>query len=238
MSKASLLSDGPDQARRVASSPALVGTLKAPDGTVINNALHYARHYESCVYLPPSTSHSTVSRSNFHLLNDSTYQGVNTNAGVPHSPSGSNLIDKMLASQPTSANISPLPSPLASPIIAPMQSISEVTQPKTRPDRWVKGHVHSKSEASVASLRASSMDLLRTLKEAEEWERERALEDLLSRARNSLSEERRKRSTEVAISIEKKRTAMKTYEVQGVLGADGHQTWPGTYRGVNGVAAN
>lgn len=236
-SKASLMSTDPGEARRVASSPALVGTLKGPDGTVINNALHYARHYESCVYLPPSTSHSTVSRSNFHLLNDSTYHSISANSSVPHSPSGSCLIDKMLASPPTSANVSPLPSPLASPVLAPMQSISEVTQPKTRVNCWAKGHVPSKSECSVASLRASSMDLLKTLKEAEERERKRALEGLLSRARNSLSEERR-RSTEVSVRTERERPVVEQYEVQGMLGG-GHQTWPGAYvRGSSGVDAH
>jgi hypothetical protein len=221
----------PEEARRVASSTALVGnnTLQALYGTLVTPALAYARHYESCVYLPPSTSHSTVSRSNlnFNMLHENSYSRM-TNHSAPRSPSGSALIDKMLASQPTSANVSPLPSPLASPVLAPIQmpSIGEVTNPMRG------GHAQSKSASSVTSLRASSMDLLKTLKEAEERERKRAFEDLLNRTRNSLSEERRRRSTEVSVrnlESEHAKPLVERYDLPAPL-ASGHQTWPGSFR--------
>ena len=239
----------PEQTRRIASSPALVGTLKAPDGTIINNALHYARHYESCVHLPPSTSHSTVSRSNFTPLNQTSSSDDhhridirNIATSMPHSPTVWNLVDKMLASPPTSTNVSPLPSPL----LEPIQTIAEVTNPLSisssstafvvpTTSHRIFAHAKSKSVTSVRSnLRASSMDLLLTLKEAEERERQRALEDLLTRADETVSAGRGRRSTDVSRSAEMARPMVEEYEVEGVLGG-GHHTWPAVRRGAGGV---
>jgi hypothetical protein len=227
----------PEEPRRVASSPALVGTLTAPDGSLVHSALTYARHYESCVYLPPSTSHSNSSRPFGLVSSDSSYARITNTSTLhspaPSSPGGSALVDKMLASQPTSANVSPLPSPLASPVLAPMQSLDETVNeamlnPNPHPKKLIErsAHSHSQSVGSVASLRASSMDLLKTLKDAEERERRRALGDLLSRARNSMSEERRERSLEFLHG-------------KGEQGGseEGHRTWPGAYRGGVSVEA-
>jgi hypothetical protein len=167
----------------------------------------------------------------FNFYQDTEYHRIDKNSSV-RSP---NAIDKMLASQLTSTNVSPLPSPLASPLLRPMHSITETANAKKRGHR-----AQSKSMSSVTRLRSSSMDLLKTLKEAEERERQRALEGLLSKARQSLSEDR-KMSGEISIRTavtERAKAANEEYEMPGMLGHP-HQTWPGAIRGSSsGVTAN
>ncbi|KIW05100.1 uncharacterized protein PV09_03657 [Verruconis gallopava] len=208
----------------IASSPALVSRLTAEDGTVATSALTYARDYESCVRLPPSTSHSTTS-CQFKLLQDGDFH-CHSNLDFSNSPD-EYLIDKMLALQPASVHLSPLPSPLDSPLLAPKQSMSESAN-----QRKYEHRMQSKSISSVTSLRASSMDLLKTLKEAEERERKRTLEDLLSKTSDSFSNDRKASAdmnTRSAITERAHLTASE-YDVPGVLGSK-HQTWPEANRG-------
>ena len=94
---------------------------------------------------------------------------------------------------------------------------------------------HSHSIGSVASLRASSVNLLKTLKEAEERERQLALEGLLSKARISTSEER-KETGEMSVA-EGKRPMTGDYNISNR--PDYNSTWPGAFRGTGAaVEAN
>ena len=157
-----------EQERRAASPQALMQQRVTAE-SIISDALSWSRHYESCVYFP-RTSRSTSRRIDLVSDSDVTYTTANSSE-VPL------LIDSMLESPPTST----FPSPLTSPVLSPMQCHAG-SPANSFPDRITRPH--GKSISSVTSLRDSSMDLLKTLAEAEERERMRCLK-MLTRARAS-----------------------------------------------------
>lgn len=199
-------------------SPNLVGldTLASYRSNTSSDALSWSRHYESCVYLPPGTSHSTASHR-VDFIQDSQFSMVQSTGGSSAGSDVPMLIDRMLASQPTSSANSPLPSPLTSPFLAPVTTHEmDAVAAKAR-------RAHAKSVSSVASIRASSMDLLKTLREAEDRERMKVLE-MLTRGRASGESSRKVSGEEVrSLEMEEREPFVREAEIQGTLG----QAWKG-----------
>jgi hypothetical protein len=154
--------------RRTASTPSLPlhddnFTFRGEEG---DSALTWSRHYASCVKLPrnsASLSHSKISTDRTR---------ADTSMTLSDADSNTHLIDAMLASRNTSIRH-------VNKSLSVDSSVNIVNY--TFPGR-IKLEMHKKHQSmgSMASLRASSMDLLKKLALAEESERMKCLQLLTS----------------------------------------------------------
>ncbi|TLD18947.1 hypothetical protein E2P81_ATG01675 [Venturia nashicola] len=185
--------------RRAASSPDLIREMS---GSRASDALDWSRVYESCVYLPRASQSMDRSR---HPL-DTSEEVSNVDSEIPL------LIDSMLArSRASSINTAPM--------------IANATVPLVR-KKSKHNHRNVGSVGSVSSIRASSMDLLKTLAEAEERERMKCLE-MLTRQRSGATsrsvshmvnavEEKAESSDGEEAYVDVETSTVTTYEVQAV----------------------
>ncbi|QDS76505.1 hypothetical protein FKW77_005570 [Venturia effusa] len=188
--------------RRAASSPDL---MREMSGSRASDALTWSRLYESCVYLPRASQSMDRPRPPLNSPADSSADLSNADSEIPL------LIDSMLArSRASSVNTAPM--------------IANATVPLVRKNSR-RVHRNVGSVGSVSSIRASSMDLLKTLAEAEERERIKCLE-MLTRQRSGatsrsvslkvdVSEEAAESSDGGEVHLEAE-TSTVTYEVQAV----------------------
>lgn len=185
--------------RRAASSPDLTREMS---GSRASDALSWSRVYESCVYLPRASQSMDRPRH----PPDTSEDLSNVGSEIPL------LIDSMLArSRASSVNTAPI--------------IANATVPLVR-KKSKYNHRNVGSVGSVSSIRASSMDLLKTLAEAEERERMKCLE-MLTRQRSGATsrsvshtvnvvEESVESSDEEEVYVDVETSTVTTYEVQAV----------------------
>lgn len=185
--------------RRAASSPDLIREMA---GSRASDALSWSRVYESCVYLPRASQSMDRPRQPLDTSEDVS----NADSEIPL------LIDSMLArSRASSVNTVPM--------------IANATVPLVR-KKSKYNHRNVGSVGSVSSIRASSMDLLKTLAEAEERERMKCLE-MLTRQRSgatsrsvshavSVVEEKVESSDGEEVFMDAHTSTVVTYEVQAV----------------------
>jgi hypothetical protein len=186
-----------ERKRRAASSPDLSREMS---GSRASDALTWSRHYESCVYLPRASQ--SMERPRHPLDSPEDANESNVGSEIPL------LIDSMLArSRASSVNYQPM--------------IANGTVPLRKKSK--RGHVTHTSVGSVSSIRASSMDLLKTLAEAEERERTKCLE-MLTRERSAASSRRVSEKVEVVEVVEKDEgeemdmtTTVNTYDLHSVM---------------------
>jgi hypothetical protein len=184
-----------ERKRRAASSPDLPTREMA--GSRASDALTWSRHYESCVYLPRASQSSEQLCQQLDGSEDAHESTVSSEIPL--------LIDSMLArSRASSMNHHPMASTNTFPLRKKSKS----------------HHVPHTSVGSMCSIRASSMDLLKTLAEAEEMERMKCLE-MLTRARSGASSRQGSNSVEVVEvvqKVEERETAVvTTYDMQNVM---------------------
>lgn len=188
-----------ERKRRAASSPDLAREMA---GSRASDALSWSRHYESCVYLPRASQ--SIDRSRHPLdSSEDTPALSNVDSDIPL------LIDSMLARSRASS-------------VATAPMIANATVPLIR----IKSKkAHHPSVGSVSSIRASSMDLLKTLAEAEKRERTKCLD--LMRQKSGASSRHVSGKMEVVETVGrvdsedadvemKTTTAVTTYDVQAV----------------------
>ncbi|KAE9983410.1 hypothetical protein BLS_004379 [Venturia inaequalis] len=188
-----------EQNRRAASSPDLIREMS---GSRASDALSWSRVYESCVYLPRTSQSMDRPRDPLDTSEDVS----NVDSEIPL------LIDSMLArSRASSVNTVPM--------------IANATVPLVR-KKSKYNHRNVGSVGSVSSIRASSMDLLKTLAEAEERERMNCLE-MLTRQRSGATsrsishtvkvvEEQVESSDGEEVYVDVETSTVTTYEVQAV----------------------
>jgi hypothetical protein len=154
------------------SLPTVTTKLASSEKDQNANALSWSDHYASCVKL------SRNSGSVHHHINSSDCTDTSTFMTYANSDSNTGLIDAMLASR--------------NPSIRHMNrsaSFSDVgAAGRTFPRCMKPDHKANRSLSSVASLRASSMDLLEKLAAAEEHERKKILQLLRTGSSKSSGE--------------------------------------------------
>lgn len=191
-----------ERKRRAASSPDLIREMT---GSRASDARSWSRLYESCVYLPRASQSMDRPRYPVDTSLEGSEDVSNVDSEIPL------LIDSMLArSRASSVNTAPI--------------IANATVPLVR-KKSKYNHRNVGSVGSVSSIRASSMDLLKTLAEAEERERMKCLE-MLTRQRSGATsrsvshtvhvvEELVESSDGEEVNVEME-TSTVTYEVQAV----------------------